>query len=111
VDGVSTNSSSPDTMVVRSSTVSGTRSGASRSPTPARTNNSGLGYAVLQAAPFVDRPFVVLNGDNVFSEDIEPALDRATATEVDTVLLVKETSEEAAGTGLVKVEEPGHLPV
>lgn len=65
----------------------------------------GLGHAVLQAAPHVDGPFVVLNGDNVFGGGIEPAIRRATTTDVDAVLLVEDVSrEEAAETGVVEVE-------
>jgi len=71
----------------------------------------GLGHAVLQAAPHVDGPFVILNGDNVFGGGIDPAIDRATAADVDAVLL-EVSREDTAETGArITIEAECSLPL
>lgn len=69
----------------------------------------GLGHAVLQAEPYVEGQFVVLNGDNVFGGRIDRAINRATGTDIDATLLVEEVSKEtAAETGVVETDN-GHV--
>jgi dTDP-glucose pyrophosphorylase len=66
----------------------------------------GLAHAVLQAEPYVNGRFVVLNGDNVFGDGIGAAVERAAEPEVDATLLVEEVTPEAAReTGVVEVDE------
>ena len=65
----------------------------------------GLGHAVARAEAHVEGSFVVLNGDNVFTGGIEPALDRFGRSGVDAVLLVESVSEAAAReTGVLAVD-------
>jgi len=66
----------------------------------------GLGHAVLQAAPHVDEPFVLLNGDNVFGCDVSPAVRRTSADGVDAAVVVADaTPEEAATTGVLEATD------
>jgi glucose-1-phosphate thymidylyltransferase len=66
----------------------------------------GLAHAVLQTAPHVDGPFVVLNGDNVFGEDVIPAIERTREPDVDGALLVETASRERAReTGVVETDD------
>jgi glucose-1-phosphate thymidylyltransferase len=68
----------------------------------------GLGHAVLQAEPHVDGTFLLVNGDNVFSGSVAPAV--AAAEEADAVLAVEEVSPEvAATTGVIETAESGHV--
>jgi glucose-1-phosphate thymidylyltransferase len=66
----------------------------------------GLGHAVLQAAPHVDGPFVVLNGDNVLAGDLRGAIERMGEAGVDAVLAVEQVDPETAReTGVVSVAD------
>lgn len=65
----------------------------------------GLGHAVQQAAPYIDGEFVVLNGDNVFADSINPAIAQFYELDVDATLLVEDVSLEAAReTGVVETK-------
>lgn len=72
----------------------------------------GLGHAVLQAEPHVDGAFLLVNGDNVFTGSVAPAVaavgkaDAATAVAATTG--VSETDEAGRVTGLV--EKPAEPP-
>ena len=66
----------------------------------------GLGHAVLQAAPHVDGPFVVLNGDNVLAGDLRGAIERVGEAGVDAAIAVEQVDPETAReTGVVSVAE------
>ena len=66
----------------------------------------GLGHAVLQGEPFVDGPFLLVNGDNVFVGSVAPAV--AAVGEADAVLGVKEVSPAVvATTGCHMLPEEG----
>ena len=66
----------------------------------------GLGHAVLQAEPYVDGQFVVLNGDNVFAGSVRPAIERAREEPVTGVVLVEELPRaDARETGVVETED------
>jgi len=68
----------------------------------------GLGHAVSQAEPYVDGPFVVLNGDNVVASDLRPHIARQRAEDVDAVLAVEEVDlATARETGVVSVAGDG----
>jgi len=65
----------------------------------------GLGYAVLQAAPHVDDPFVVCNGDNVFEADLTWALEEYEQADADAAIVVESVARETAtNTGVVTVD-------
>jgi len=65
----------------------------------------GLGHAVLQAAPHVDDPFLVVNGDNVFADSLAPAVEAAERAGVDGALAVEDVSRDAASTtGVIELE-------
>jgi glucose-1-phosphate thymidylyltransferase len=66
----------------------------------------GLGHAVLQAAPHVDGPFVVLNGDNMLAGDLRGAIERMGEAGVDAILAVEQVDQETAQeTGVVSVAD------
>ena len=66
----------------------------------------GLGHAVLQAAPHVDGPFVVLNGDNVLTGDLRGAIERMDEAGIDAILAVEQVDTETAReTGVVSVAD------
>ncbi|WP_066414402.1 sugar phosphate nucleotidyltransferase [Halorubrum aethiopicum] len=68
----------------------------------------GLGHAVLQAEPHVDGTFLLVNGDNVFAESVEPAV--AAVEGADAVLAVEETSPAVARTtGVIETDEAGRV--
>jgi dTDP-glucose pyrophosphorylase len=64
----------------------------------------GLGHAVLQTNRHVDGTFLPVNGDNVFSGSVAPAV--AAVGEADAVLVVEEV---AATTGVIEMHEQGHV--
>ena len=65
----------------------------------------GLGHAVLQAAPYVDGPFVVCNGDNVFEGDLAWALKQYEQADADAAVVVESVARETAtDTGVVTVD-------
>jgi glucose-1-phosphate thymidylyltransferase len=67
---------------------------------------NGLGHAVLQAEPYVDGTFLLVNGDNVFPRSVEPAV--AGVEGADAVLAVEEVSPAvAATTGVIETDETG----
>jgi len=68
----------------------------------------GLGHAVLQTAPHIDEPAVVLNGDNVFGTppDWIDQLELGAADVGDALVLVEEASRDVARkTSVVQVED------
>ncbi|MFD1597530.1 sugar phosphate nucleotidyltransferase [Halobellus rarus] len=68
----------------------------------------GLGHAVLQAEPYVDGTFLLLNGDNVFAESVEPAV--KAVGEADVALAVEEVSPAVAKTtGVIRTDETGDV--
>ena len=65
----------------------------------------GLAHAVLQAESCVEGPFLLLNGDNVFSGPVTPAVSARAAEGVDGVLATETVSKaRAARTGVVEFE-------
>lgn len=65
----------------------------------------GLGHAVLQARPHIDGPFVILNGDNVFTDNVETVVSRLEDPDIDAAILVERVSREAAQTtGVVETD-------
>ncbi|AGN00914.1 glucose-1-phosphate thymidylyltransferase [Salinarchaeum sp. Harcht-Bsk1] len=72
----------------------------------------GLADAVGRAAPVVDGPALVCNGDNVFATDLEPLAAAHEAADGDPVatMLVEEASVETAReTGVVVTDEAGRV--
>ncbi|AGB39010.1 sugar phosphate nucleotidyltransferase [Natronococcus occultus] len=70
---------------------------------------TGLGHAVSLAEPYLEEPFVVLNGDNVFDGRIDPAIERVRSTGAEAAVLVEEVDRETASeTGAVVLED-GHV--
>ena len=68
----------------------------------------GLGHAVVQAEPYVDGTFLLVNGDNVFAGSVAPAVNAI--EEADAVLAVEEVSPAvAATTGVIETDEQGHV--
>jgi len=66
----------------------------------------GLGHAVLQAAPHVDGPFVVLNGDNVVAGDLRGPITAQARTDAGAVLGVERVDREMARqTGVVTLAD------
>ena len=64
----------------------------------------GLAHAVLQAEPHVDGTFLVVNGDNVFAESLQPAVAALERDGVDGVIAVEDVSRETASrTGVVEL--------
>lgn len=58
----------------------------------------GLGDAVLQAEPAITDSFLLLNGDNVFADDVRVAVDAVRDPDVDCVLGVEAVTESVAQT-------------
>jgi glucose-1-phosphate thymidylyltransferase len=68
----------------------------------------GLGHAVLQAEPHVDGTFLLVNGDNVFSGSVAPAI--AAVAEADAALAVEDVSPKIAPTtGVIETDERGRM--
>jgi glucose-1-phosphate thymidylyltransferase len=66
----------------------------------------GLAHAVLQAGPHVDGTILVVNGDNVFGESLQPVVDMAGHKGVDGVLAVETGSLDAASkTGVTEIKD------
>jgi len=69
-------------------------------------DQQGLGHAVLQAAPHIDEPFVVLNGDNVVAGTLEEQIEAYQTTDAAAVVGVEKASRDTAReTGVVTVED------
>jgi glucose-1-phosphate thymidylyltransferase len=66
-----------------------------------QAERTGLAHAVLAADAFVDDDFVVLNGDNVYSGNLEAVLRRHEGRDADVTFPVEEVSTEAAREGAV----------
>ena len=65
----------------------------------------GLGHAIAQCASVVSGTFVVCNGDNVFAEPQQRAVDRAHEAAVDAVVVTETVSrQEATQTGVVETD-------
>ena len=65
----------------------------------------GLGHAIAQCASVVSGMFVVCNGDNVFAEPQQLAVDRAHEAAVDAVVVTESVSRQAATqTGVVETD-------
>lgn len=63
---------------------------------------------MLQAEPHVNGTFFLLNGDNVFSGSVKPAV--GAVTDADAVLAVEEVSLAVAkSTGVVRMDETGSV--
>jgi glucose-1-phosphate thymidylyltransferase len=68
----------------------------------------GLSHAALQAEPHVDGTFLLLNGDNVFSGSVAPAVNAV--EEADAALAVEDVSPEVATTtGVIETDERGRV--
>jgi glucose-1-phosphate thymidylyltransferase len=68
----------------------------------------GLGHAVLQAEPHVDGTFLLVNGDNIFSGSVEPAV--GAIEEADAALAVEEVSPAVASTtGVIETDAQGRV--
>lgn len=66
----------------------------------------GLGHAIKQTEPFVDEPFVVLNGDNVLAGTLSRPIARFEQGDVDAVVAVEDGDiDTARETGVVTVED------
>ena len=69
-------------------------------------DRQGLGHAVGRAAPHVDGPFVVLNGDNVVAGDLREPIAAQAQDGVDAVVAVERVEPATAReTGVVTVED------
>lgn len=69
-------------------------------------DQQGLGHAVLQAAPHINEPFVVLNGDNVVAGTLRRQVEAYQSTDAAVVVGVEEASRDTAReTGVVTVED------
>jgi len=65
----------------------------------------GLGHAVGCCESVVSGTFVVLNGDNVFQQPQQAAVDRTRSEDVDAVLVTEERSHDAATTtGVIETD-------
>ncbi|WP_135534385.1 sugar phosphate nucleotidyltransferase [Halostella pelagica] len=70
----------------------------------------GLAHALLQAEPYVDDDFVLVNGDNVFRADLTTVVDRHRESESEATLLVEDVTEEKAKTtGVAETGADGTL--
>jgi glucose-1-phosphate thymidylyltransferase len=67
----------------------------------------GLGDALLRAEPFLDGPFVQLNGDNVLRGNVGAVVDRHRNRSADATLLVEEVGPGRARRGGVLQFEDG----
>lgn len=66
----------------------------------------GLGHAVGLAAPYVDEPFVVLNGDNVVAGDLRDPITQFEDADSDAVVAVETVDRDTAReTGVVTVDD------
>lgn len=66
----------------------------------------GLGHAVAQCQPVVSGPFVVCNGDNVFAEPQQAAVERVRDEGVAAVVVTETVDrEQATNTGIVEIDE------
>ncbi len=66
----------------------------------------GLGDAVSWAREQVDGPFMILNGDNVFGDDIGHVVERIDEPRVDGILLLEQSTRSIAReTGVVHIED------
>jgi glucose-1-phosphate thymidylyltransferase len=66
----------------------------------------GLGHAILQTAPHIDEPFVVLNGDNIVAGTLEKQIEAHQTTHAAAVLGVERVDHDTAcETGVVTVED------
>ncbi|QCC47228.1 nucleotidyltransferase family protein [Halobellus limi] len=66
----------------------------------------GLGHAVLQAEPHVDERFLLVNGDNVFADALDPVVEAADSPGVDGALAVESVSREVARTtGVLELDD------
>lgn len=61
-----------------------------------QSEQRGLAHALLQAEPYVEGEFVVLNGDNVCRANLTAVVDRHRETEADATLLIERVSRERA---------------
>lgn len=65
----------------------------------------GLAHAVLQAEPHVVGPFLVVNGDNVFTDSLAPVVTTRERDGVDGAIAVETVSPETARhTGVVELD-------
>lgn len=70
----------------------------------------GLAHALLQAEPYVDDDFVLLNGDNVLRANLEAVLERHREAGATVTLLVETVTPEAAReTGVLSIDEDGEV--
>ena len=70
----------------------------------------GLGHAVLQAEPHIDEDFLLVNGDNVFTESVYPAVDAIDEDDADAVVAVEDVSPAVAKTtGVIETESTGSV--
>lgn len=66
----------------------------------------GLAHAVLQAEPHVSGTFLLVNGDNVFVDSLQPAVEAADTA--DAVLAVEDVSVDVARTtGVLRMDDDG----
>ena len=66
-----------------------------------QSERDGLAHAVLAAETRVESPFVVLNGDNIYSGNLSDAVDRHAATGAEIAFPVDDVSPETARQGAV----------
>jgi glucose-1-phosphate thymidylyltransferase len=66
-----------------------------------QAERDGLAHAVLAAEPYVDDPFVVLNGDNVYNADLSSVVDAHATTDASITFPVTEVSSTVAKEGAV----------
>jgi glucose-1-phosphate thymidylyltransferase len=57
----------------------------------------GLAHALLQAEPYVDEPFALMLGDNVFRANLGDVVERQRRGDVDSAFLVEEVPPSEAG--------------
>jgi len=70
----------------------------------------GLADALLRAESAVDDDFLVFNGDNVMTGNLDAVVERQRTGDVDATLLVDEVSrDEAADTGVFVTDDDGRL--
>ncbi len=70
----------------------------------------GLAHAILQAEPYVDGPFMLMLGDNVFRGNLGDLVDRQREERADAAFLVEEVPyEEASRYGVLDTNEYGEV--
>ena len=70
----------------------------------------GLADALLRAESEVEEDFLVFNGDNVMTGNLDEVVERQRTDDVDATLLVDEVSrDEAADTGVFVTDDDGQL--